>query len=132
MKNWNDELPDDFRMETEPLSKGEIAILTCLNEIDRVVHECAQFWPDEYLDARDGKQWRVVGTCGPIRARYTELNDADREWLENQVVGAIVDVSNSNEKPMYFTEADDLHSAKEALEASYGMEFQPYIGFGLR
>ena len=106
-------LPPGARIETGPLS-------IYLNEIDRTVRECAECWPDEYLDTSDGKRFRLVEEGARILSRHRELNSTEREWLNRQA-GAIVEIGDE-EKPMYYSTYEGLDAAWESLQVSYGVE----------
>jgi hypothetical protein len=108
-------------IRTEPLPPDY------LSAIDKIVILCAEFWPDEFFDVPDGKKWRLLVDGESIFARHEEpLTASNREWLDNQA-GVIVDVSGTDEKPMYFEDDQALEDAWEELQRTYGVEADIYL-----
>ena len=115
------DLPEGMRLVTKPLSKE---MLPYLNEIDEVVRECAEDWPNEYLETPDGREFRLLVNGSSIVTRFRELNAADREWL-NRLGGAIVEIG-TDEKPLYLLTDEEVDPAWEALQESYGVKAEEW------
>lgn len=110
-------LPSGVEIVTESLPQDELDAISYLNAVDTVVHEAAEHWPDDSLDAPESRRFRLLYNGSTIFSRSTQLERRDRAKL-NKFAGAIVEL-DSNEKPMYFADADALDAAWKELQESF-------------